>query len=147
MAKKRFLFFVAVHAFFIKDGQVALLKRKNTGYRDGYYGVPAGHVDGGETIAAAMSREVFEEVGITIAAESLQPVHVMHRIVSQTEERIDYFYSIDAWKGQLQNTEPDKCDELGWYPLNVLPENTIPYVKKALAKTLNNEFFSEHNGD
>ena len=36
---------IAVLAYFEKDGKVLLQKRKNTGWRDGWDGVVAGHVD------------------------------------------------------------------------------------------------------
>ncbi len=138
---KRFTFLVAVHAFFIKDEQVLLLKRANTGYMDGHYSVPAGHVDGGESIWKAMQREIREEVDVEIK-KTHQPIHVMHR-VSGSEERIDYFFLIKDWKGLIKIGEIEKCSELEWFKLWQLPENIIPYVKFALQKMQEGVLFSE----
>ena len=36
---------VAVHLFFLRDDQILLLRRFNTGYEDGKYSVVAGHLE------------------------------------------------------------------------------------------------------
>jgi hypothetical protein len=35
--------------------------------------------------------------------------------------------------GDVFNAEPDKCDELRWCASDALPNNTIPYVRRAIA--------------
>ena len=130
MARDWFRVVAAVHLFLIRDGQVLLLRRYNTGYEDGWYSVIAGHLDGGEEVTAAMRREAREEAGIEIAPEILRVVGVMHR--KSTEERIDFFLSATAWSGEITNREPTKCDELAWFAMDRLPENVIPYVRRAL---------------
>ena len=47
-----------VHLFFFRENQILLLRRFNTGFRDGEYSVPAGHLDGGETVMQAGIREI-----------------------------------------------------------------------------------------
>ncbi|MFZ1721981.1 MAG: NUDIX domain-containing protein [Microgenomates group bacterium] len=136
-------FHVAVHAFFIKNHAVLLLKRANSGYMDGFWSVPAGHVDGGETIWEAMKREILEEVGVVFANE-LGPVHVMHRIKGdERAERIDYFFMITHWSGEPKNCEHEKCDELKWFSSSKLPEKIVPYVAFGLENVLNGKVFSE----
>src|SRR4051812_27606999 len=66
MPRDWFKMVVAVHLFLLRDDQVLLLRRQNTGYEDGNYSVIAGHVEGGEEIKAAMIREAREEAGITL---------------------------------------------------------------------------------
>jgi 8-oxo-dGTP diphosphatase len=80
---------VAVHLFFFRDDRVLLLRRFNTGWEDGKYSVPAGHVDVGESVTEATIREAREEVGITLKPEDIEVIHVMHR--KAEEERIDFF--------------------------------------------------------
>lgn len=138
---KRFPFLVAVHAFFIKDEQILLLKRANTGYMDGNFSVPAGHVDGGESIWKSMQREIKEEITVEVK-KAHQPIHVMHRI-SGNEERIDYFFLIKNWKGLTKIGEVDKCSELNWFKLWQLPDNIVPYIKFALEKVQEGVLFSE----
>ncbi|HWV23132.1 MAG TPA: NUDIX domain-containing protein [Thermomicrobiales bacterium] len=117
---------VAVHLLLTRGDEVLLLRRFNTGYEDGNFSVPAGHLDGRETVIEAMIREAREEVGITLDAPDVRVVQVMHRFAE--EERIDYFLVADRWSGEIAINEPDKCDALEWFPVNSLPENTVPYV-------------------
>ncbi len=55
---------VTVHLLFFRGNQILLARRLNTGYRDGEYSVPAGHLDGNETVIAAGIREAKEEIGV-----------------------------------------------------------------------------------
>ena len=71
---------VTVHLFFFREDQVLLLRRFNTDYRDGEYSVPAGHLDGGETVMSAAAREAQEEVGLHLQADDMVFSSVMHRI-------------------------------------------------------------------
>ena len=119
-----------VHLFFFCEGQVLLSRRFHTGYRDGEYSVPAGHLDGNETVLAAAQREAAEEVGVRLELADIVFSSVMHR--REGDERIDFFVKVRAWQGEPFNNEPDKCDELCWAPVDQLPPNTIPYVRRAL---------------
>jgi 8-oxo-dGTP diphosphatase len=130
MATDRFKLPSAVHLFLVRDGQVLLLRRFNTGYEDGKYSVVAGHLNGDEEVKAAMIREAREEVGVEISPLDLQVVGVMHR--KSNDERIDFFLAATSWSGEITNREPDKCDRLAWFDVDGLPENVIPYVKRAL---------------
>jgi 8-oxo-dGTP diphosphatase len=115
---------------------VLLLRRFNTGYEDGNYSLPAGHLDGAETVSAAMIREAEEEVGVVISQADLRVVHVMHRNVadpgSGPAERVDFFLAAERWQGTAGIGEPDKCDEVAWFPMASLPGNLVPYVLSAL---------------
>ena len=137
----RFTLIPAVHLFLIKNDQILLLRRFNTGYEDGNYSVPAGHLDGNEAATKAMVREAQEETGITLQPEALQLAHVMHRR-KPAEERIDFFFTARNWRGDPHIMEPHKCDDLSWFPLNQLPHNTVPYVRSAINNYLHNQIYS-----
>jgi len=132
--KPRFTVIPAVYVIFRDGEKVLLLRRANTGYHDGEYSLPAGHVDGGEPAIQAACREAREEVGVTINSEDLLLVHTMHRVSNEPElhERLDLYFETVRWDGDTQNAEPDKCDELRWMDLRKLPENVVPEVRQAL---------------
>lgn len=138
----RFTLIPAVHLLLLKDDQILLLRRFNTGYEDGNYSVPAGHVEGGETATAAMCREAKEEAGLTIRPADLKFVHVMHRITDA--ERLDLFFAASTWEGEPTNREPEKCDQLRWFPMASLPANMIPYVRQAITHVQDRMPYSEH---
>jgi 8-oxo-dGTP pyrophosphatase MutT (NUDIX family) len=135
MSKKYFKVIPAVYLVLRNQDRVLLLRRANTGYQDGMYSLPAGHVDGNETLEYAMSREAFEEIGITINPKDLQLVHVQHRRASEPDisnERVDFYFECSDWISNPENKEPNKCDDLSWRSVNKLPENVIPHVATAL---------------
>jgi ADP-ribose pyrophosphatase YjhB (NUDIX family) len=126
----RFRLILSVYLVLIdKDNRVLQLKRQNTGFADGEYGLPAGHVDGNEEARLAMCREAKEEVGLTLHPEQLKFVHTMHRHCGD-HERLDLFFECREWEGEPVNAEPHKCSELRWSPLNDLPSETINYYKQ-----------------
>jgi len=133
---------VAVHLIIRQGDQILLLRRFNTGYEDGNYGLVAGHVDAGESVSQAAAREGLEEAGIRIAPEDVEVAHVTHR--KSNDERFDFFVCIKAWDGEIRNMEPDKCDDLSWFPLACPPVNLIPHVRQALENYQKGIFYSEH---
>lgn len=133
---------VTVHLFFFRGNQILLLRRFNTGFRDGEYSVPAGHLDGGETVMQAGIREGREEVGLELNEKDMTFSTVMHRI--EDDERVDFFLHVHQWEGKPFNAEPEKCDDLRWVEVHALPVNTVPYVRQALANHLAGIRFAEY---
>lgn len=131
-----------------KDGKILFARRCNTGFQDGNYQVPAGHVDAGELPSEALVREVKEEIGIVIQPEDVTFVHTSFRPkMDKTGDRVDYFFEVSKWEGEVTNCEPDKCDELLWVDPNALPENTTPHVRVAIECIEKGEPFSELSMD
>ncbi|MBI2644533.1 MAG: NUDIX domain-containing protein [Candidatus Wildermuthbacteria bacterium] len=150
MPGERFKITPAVHLILQKGEKIFLSLRKNTGWHDGEYSLPSGHLEGNETLLEAMTREAKEEIGITVASEDLRLVHVMHRKQSD-QERIDFFFSATKWSGEPENKEPEKCGGLGWYEIPslgvILPIDIIPYVEQAVRQSFGGKFYSEYGWD
>lgn len=141
-SNERFKLRSAVYLFPLKEDKVLLLRRFNTGWMDGMYSLVSGHLDGNETVSDAMIREALEEATIKITKENLIPATVIHR-KSPDQEYIDFFFVVRDWEGEERIGEPDKCDDLSWFPINNLPDNLLPHVKEALANYQNKIPFSE----
>ncbi len=130
MPKDRFQVGAAVHLFLIKDNQILLAKRANTGFGDGLYGIPQGHIEAGESPTQAMIREAQEEIGVEILPQDLKMVLNVYSKIELTYSC--WFFTTKKYSGEIINAEPDKCAEIKFYPLDKLPENIIPYIKKSI---------------
>lgn len=128
-------------ALFKKD-HILLLRRFQTGYEDGNYSLIAGHVEEGETYTDCVVREAKEEAGIIVRPENLFAAHVMQRNIGKG--RIEIFFVATQWTGKIVNKEPHKCDDLSWHQCENLPKNTIDYIKQAIAKITQENFYSEY---
>lgn len=120
--------------------------RKNTGFADGWYGLVAGHVEGGETFMQAMMREAYEEAGLKLNPRDLQLASVIHR-KSDDRESADIFFLCKDLQEKFINREPGKCSELKYFSIGALPENTIPYVREGIMNCLHGISYSEAGWD
>jgi 8-oxo-dGTP diphosphatase len=107
----------------IKDDKILLCRRHNTGWEDGKYGFMAGHLDGDESFTKALCREAKEELGIVIKPEDLRFVHVQHHI--SNKEYVYMYFAASKWRGEPSVQEPDKCDDVRWFPLDDLPKELV----------------------
>lgn len=126
-----------------KDGKVLLVKRQNSGYCDGQWSLPAGHVEAGENFTQALIREMKEELGIELTIADLRLAHINHRKAEDKSERVNAFFLAEKWVGEIQNKEPEKCSALEWFPLDALPEDAIPYVRERLGDIQTGVWYGE----
>lgn len=142
--KRRFQLVTDLHLLLIRDGKILLGKRTNTGYGDGAYHPPSGHLEERESLVEGLIRETREEIGITVEPQDAVFGHVMHNVADGS--RIAFFFAVSKWKGEPINMEPEKCSELRWFPLDQLPGEMIDYARLAIKYYGDGERFSTYGG-
>lgn len=144
--KDRFKLIPAVYLLLRRGNEVLLLRRANTGYQDGKYSIIAGHLDGDELATAGIVREAKEEAGVTVSPKDVKLVHTCHRLTRNQvgQERLDLFFETDTWQGEVTNAEPEKCDDLSWFPVDKLPGNMLPLVRNVINDVVRGVSYSEY---
>ena len=117
---------VAVGVLLRDDGAFLLTSRPEGKAYAGYWEFPGGKLEAGETVAQALTRELQEEIGITIQDCTLWKT-----------ERIDYphawvqlnFCKVTQWQGELEMREGQ---QFAWQqlPVDVMPvlPGTLPVL-------------------
>ncbi len=125
------------------NNKYCFLLRSDTGYQDGNYGLPSGHVEDDETMREAATRELLEETAVNVSEDELVFKHVMHRNDGD-DMRIDFFYEHTGYLGHEPiNEEPHKHSEMAWFKIDKIPDNTMDYVKVAIERIQKGEVYSE----
>lgn len=114
---------VTVQLLLEKDNKILFMKRENTGYADGKYGLPGGHVEKNEEIKEAMIREAKEEIGIDIKSNDLILYKVLNRKISEDNEYIDFIFKTNKWSRKIQNCEVNKCEKIEWIDKERIPKD------------------------
>jgi ADP-ribose pyrophosphatase YjhB (NUDIX family) len=81
--------FVGVGAVVVQEGQVLLVRRGHEPLQ-GAWSLPGGVVEAGETLQAALVREILEETGLEVQVGPI--VDVLDRITRDAEGRVEYHY-------------------------------------------------------
>lgn len=102
------------------QGGVLLHRRAGTGYMDGYYDFPCGHVEPGESFTQAAVRELQEETGLIANESDLSLRHINQNYLDYPY--INVAFDVNAWWGTPRIMEPDRCDDMQFFALDVLPE-------------------------
>lgn len=142
LSKERYKIITVVYLVLIQDGKILLSRRFNAAFMNGKYGLPSGHLEEGETLRQAIIRETREEVAVILELEDINLEHVMH-IKSPDRDDMAFFFTANHFAGEPKNMEPEKCDDLSWFPLDNLPENTIPAVRQAIGCIRSRQPYSE----
>ena len=119
------------------DQQKVLLIRRGKPPRKGDWSIPGGKQQLGETLQEAAQREVQEETGIKIGP--LKLIDVVDSIFKDSQERIQYHYSLIDWMGEYHSgilKAADDATDSKWFDLNKLQslglwEKTLEIIKKA----------------
>lgn len=131
----RFSLVPAAYVALVRDGEVLLQQRQNTGYMDGHWSFSAaGHVERDESVTAAAVREAHEELGVRIDEADLEPVCTIHRRQNERDggQRVDFFFTVSRWEGEPQVREADRSGGIRWAPFDALPEPLVPVDAIAL---------------
>jgi 8-oxo-dGTP pyrophosphatase MutT (NUDIX family) len=141
-----YLFLLTGHERGSLGCKILMMLRRGTGYMDGMWDVPSGHIEAGEVPTQAMQREAKEEIGIILVKKDLELVHTSYRPKhDQTGNRADYAFKASRWRNQPRIIESDKCEKMGWFWSADLPKNTVPHVREFIRFWRKGIAFSEFN--
>jgi 8-oxo-dGTP diphosphatase len=105
---------VAVGGLIIRNERVLLVERGKAPAK-GLWAVPGGSVLLGETLQAAVEREVLEETGIVVRAGD--PIYTFDAIQEDGERKVRFHYVIIDLRATYVSGEPtagDDATQCGW---------------------------------
>ncbi|PPJ23134.1 NUDIX hydrolase [Nocardia nova] len=128
------------HLVLRRGNEVLFGQRQNTGFEDGAWHLPSGHLEADESVIDALIREAEEEIGVTIAPGDVHFSHIMHN--SSSGGRMAFFFTVRTWQGEPTNREPEKCSALEWFAADTLPDHMIDYCRVAMEHIAHGRSFS-----
>ena len=118
-------------AVIIHRGEILLCKSKDANY----YFLPGGHVEFGETLLKALSREIKEELGTTVkSAKFIDIVENIFTVKKRTYHELNPIFRVKLKNNKVASLE--KHIEFHWLPTNRLKQARIlpTAIKKILLK-------------
>ena len=129
---------VAVGGFLFRGRNLLLVRRaKEPGF--GKWSIPGGALEVGETLVQGLTREMSEEIGLTVEVGPL--VEVVERTLRDPNGRVKYHYVLLDYLCFAQNGEPhpgSDVSEVCFVPPNEWPDYihdpmTLTVIDKARA--------------
>ena len=112
----------------IFDGQGRVLLQKRVD--NGFWGLPGGMIDIGETVEQGAIREVLEETGLQVTLKRLVGIYsdpnahcVMIYPGDVIVQGITIAFECQVRAGELKISE--ESTDIGYFPVDALPDNTL----------------------
>jgi ADP-ribose pyrophosphatase YjhB (NUDIX family) len=112
-----------------RGGRIALVRHT---YMDQWY-LPGGGVKKGESIDAALHRELAEEVGV-LGATIERVLGVYHSRREGKDDHIVIFVAQTAASAELRRTDLAEIEEAGWFAPDALPASLSPATARRIAE-------------
>ena len=109
-------------------GEILLERREGTGYLDGFWDFPSGHVEYDEGVREAMVRELREETGLVAKVEDMKMVHIDNFCFD--ENYVNYTFRVMKFAGAPKVMEANKCGEMKWFAPDALPAKLTNVVRQ-----------------
>lgn len=122
---------VAAIIFNQDNSEIFITKRPDDKHKGGFWEFPGGKVEAGETIEQAMTRELNEEIGITVTEQSL----FEHLEYDYPDKSLKFdFISVTAFEGKPYGREGQqgewvKIEQLSGYQF---PEANVPILERVI---------------
>ncbi len=91
-------------------GERVLIAERGGGPRKGYWSLPGGKIEPGETALAAATREIHEETGLVVSLAGLLDVH--DAIRAGADGTIEHHYIICVYYGTCDVGEPRAATDI-----------------------------------
>jgi 8-oxo-dGTP pyrophosphatase MutT (NUDIX family) len=122
------------------QGRILLQKRED----NGYWGMPAGHADVGESITETAMRETFEETGFVVRIDRLVGVYsdptqfnVMRYPDGGITQFVNLCFACTIIGGEMQIS--DESTDIGFFALDALPQPMLESHKIRIADAAANQ--------
>lgn len=120
---------VGVAVILMKNNKVLLGKRKGS-HGAGFWALPGGHMEFGETVAQTAKRELIEETGIAVKQVTLGPY--TNDFMPKENKHYITLFAIAKTTGEPILKEPEKCAGWQWFAWDNLPKPLFLPVKHLL---------------
>ncbi len=123
----------------IIEGDRILLVERGTQPLKGWWSLPGGVLECGETLASGIAREVLEETGLVV--EPLAVLEIFERIIPDASGRAEYHYVLVDYICRVTGgtlAAADDVSRVAWIERDALcdykiTEGTVPVIEKAFA--------------
>ena len=119
-------------------GEILLEKRAD----NGWWGLPGGHIDVGESVEQAAIREIWEETGIRARVRRLVGIYSdpQYNVIGAYSDILIHFvvliFECEYLSGDLRVSE--ESTDIGYFPARNLPANTLLCDVQAITDALEN---------
>jgi 8-oxo-dGTP pyrophosphatase MutT (NUDIX family) len=126
---------VGAAVLLLRDEHLLLLHRSD----NGYWGIPGGALEPGETLEEAVVRETREETGLSIDRLNMFGVffgpELYYRYLNGDEVyNVSVVYRPDTWEGEIRLNK--EHDQFFFFDLDQLPDSLSPPIRPVIKRVL-----------
>lgn len=119
-------------AVIVRDGRVLIARRPDHVHQGGLLEFPGGKVEPGESVQAALVREIAEETGLRVPEDSLEPV------IGIRHDYGDKRVFLDVWETGAAEGEATGCEgqPVEWLAPDQLRDEDFPAANRPIIRAL-----------
>ena len=116
----------------MQNNTVLLIKRASKPFK-GYWALPGGHKEKGESFEECVKREIMEETGLCVSnLEFFGGIRVKNKYGLQFSQ----FFLATLCSYDIQN-QPEEVIKVKFFPINSLPTHIVPFQKEIIEDQIN----------